>query len=495
MFVFHINNTSMKISTASQFLGDAICVAVLTFCLAEMICCKCFAAESKATPPATDSKATPPAANSQSTEQAEYKQIAPERTLSLHASFDRAIESNKELIAAKYNLPISKAAIKMASAIPNPRFSLLYGFGPAFTVILAGNPEQFGWQQDIQTAGKRTKNINLAHANYRGTELQIAATLFDIHNRVRRAYAELAAAEAYQDLIEAERKVAMELMTTAQRRYEAGKAAQAEFLQAQMGVLQFETQRSQSQARLQKATVALSSIIGEVPQRVEVIDVDDNGVFKISDDHTELVPSPFHPLPPLVMLLPAAYTERPDMRVAIQQAFSDRKALTVAKAQRIPDILLDTGYQFSTFKKQQPYNLFPGRVPNQPGVYINVSAELPIYYQHQGEVAQAKTTWLQDFDQIELLKTQIATDVVTAYESVSVARNNIAKFQKELIPAAAEVARIARRSYQVGKSDLATAVIAKQQYQQTLTSYFDAVVNYQNSWADLEKATGAPLQL
>ena len=86
-------------------------------------------------------------------------------------------------------------------------------------------------------------------------------------------------------------------------------------------------------------------------------------------------------------------------------------------------------------------------------------------------------------------------DIVTSYESVSVARANITKFQKELIPAAAEVARIARRSYQVGKSDLASAIIAKQQYQQILASYFDSVVTYQNSWADLEKATGAPLQL
>ncbi len=417
------------------------------------------------------------------------------RILSLRASFDRAVENNKEVIAAKYNLPVSQAGIQIASAIPNPRFSLLYGFGPAFTVILAGNPQQFGWQQDIQTAGKRSKNINLARANYRTAQLQVAAVLFDVHNRVRRAYAELAAAEAYQDLIEAERKIALALMSTAAHRYEAGKAARSETLQAELGVLQFDTQRNQAQARLQRASVALSAIIGEVPRRVEVIDVDDNGIFKISAESTDLVPPPNRPLPLLEKLLPPAYAERPDLMVALQQAFADRRALTVAKAQRIPDLFIDSGYQFTTLKKQQPYNLFPGRVHNQPGVYLNVNSELPIYYQHQGEVSQAKATWLQDFDQIDQLKAQIATDIVTSYEAVSVARANIAKFQKELIPAAAEVARIARRSYQVGKTGLAAAIIAKQQYQQVLSSYFDAVVTYQNSWADLEKATGAPLQL
>lgn len=419
----------------------------------------------------------------------------PVRTLSLRASFDQALQSNKEVIAANYNLPIAKAAIQIASAIPNPRFNLLYGFGPAFRIIIAGNPQQFGWQQDIQTAGKRTKNINLARANYRIAQLQAAAVLFDVHNRVRRAYAELAASEAYEDLIEAERKVAVDLLKIAQNRFEAGKSARSEALQAELGVLQFDTQRNQAQARLQKASAALASLIGEVPQRVEVIDVDDNGIFKLSVENTDLVPPPQRTMPPLEKLLPFAYVERPDLKVAIQQAFADRRALTVAKAQRVPDLYVDMGYQFSTFRKNQPYGLTTGTVHNQPGMYINANAELPIFYQHQGEVSQATATWMQDYDQLDQLRNQVATDIVTSYESVSVARANIAKFQKELIPAAAQVAKLARRSYEVGKTGLASAILAKQQYQQVLTAYFDAVVTYQNSWADLEKATGVPLQL
>ena len=59
---------------------------------------------------------------------------------------------------------------------------------------------------------------------------------------------------------------------------------------------------------------------------------------------------------------------------------------------------------------------------------------------------------------------------------------------------AAQVAKLARRGYEVGKTDLATAIIAQQQYQQTLSNYFNAVVAYQNAWADLEKAVGIPLR-
>lgn len=418
-----------------------------------------------------------------------------ERVLSLKTSFEQAYENNKELIAAKYNLPIAKAGIQIAGAIPNPQFSFLYGFGPAFTVILAGNPQQFGWQEKFQTAGKRTKQINLARANYSLAELQVAAVLFDIHNRVRRAYAELAAAEAYIQLIEAQKQIALELSRITEKRYDTGKAPKTQVLQAQLGVVQFDTQFNQARARLEQATAALSLLIGEIPTQIEVIDVDDNGIFKLSAQHTDLVPSPDKNLPSLEQLLPIAYKERPDLKVAIQQAFSDRRALTVAKAQRIPNLSLDCGYQFTTFKSKQPYNLFPGNVPNSPGCYLDISVEAPIFYQYQGETNQAKETWLQDFDQLEQVKAQIANDIVTAYESVIVSRANIAKFQQQLIPAATQVAKLARLRYQVGKSDLASAILAKQQYQQILSSYFDAVVAYQNAWADLEKAMGVPLQL
>jgi cobalt-zinc-cadmium efflux system outer membrane protein len=422
-------------------------------------------------------------------------QLTASRTLSLEAAFNQAVDANKELIAAKYNLPVGEAAIRMARAFPNPRFSILYGLGPAFTVILAGNPQQFGLQQQIQTAGKRGKQVQLARANYHVTEFQVAALLFDVHNRVRRAYAEQAAAEAYAALIESQRTVAVQLQSIASKRYESGKAAKSEVLQADLGVLQFDTQRNQALMRLQQATAGLSQIIGEVPAHLDVIDVDDNGIFKLSAIKTDLVPPPERELPSLDALLPVAYKQRPDLQQQIEQTFADRKALTVARAARIPNLFVDSGYQFTTFKRTQPYGIYNGIVHNQPGCYVNVAAELPLFYQHQGETDQAKDTWLQDFDQLAQLRSQIATDIVTSYESVVVSRANIAKFQKELIPAAAKVAALARRGYEVGKTDLATAILAKQQYQQMLSAYFDAVVSYQIAWADLEKAMGVPLKL
>jgi cobalt-zinc-cadmium efflux system outer membrane protein len=435
------------------------------------------------------------AGSAQDASSAQIASTTQNRMLSLNASFNRAVEFNKEAIAAKTNVDFARSGIKVAGALPNPRFNLQYGWGPAFQVIIAGNPQQFGFQNQIRTAGTRTKLVEFAQASYRVAELQYAATMFDIHNRVRRAYAELAAAEAFADLIESERRVAVELLQSTQSRFDQKKVSQSDLFQAQLGVLQFETQRFQAQARLQTASATLALMIGEVPAKIEVIDVDDNGLFKLSAVRSDLVPSPDQALPALSELLPAAQISRPDLKVAVQQKFADRRALSVARSQRIPDLFVEMGYQFTTFKKTQPYNLFPTRTPNSPGCYINASFEVPVFYQHQGETSQAKEVYLQDQDQIEQLQYQVAADVVTAYESVSVTRATIRKYQRNLLPAAAKVARIARRNYESGNSDLSQAILAKQQYQQMLSSYFDAVVNYQTAWADLEKAMGVSLKL
>ncbi|MFX5530269.1 hypothetical protein ABTD83_20480, partial [Acinetobacter baumannii] len=77
-----------------------------------------------------------------------------------------AANLNKEILIAQASLPVSQAAITIAKAIPNPTFSLTYGFGPAWQYIIAGNNQQFGWTEEILVAGKRTKRTNVAKANY-----------------------------------------------------------------------------------------------------------------------------------------------------------------------------------------------------------------------------------------------------------------------------------------------------------------------------------------
>ncbi len=419
---------------------------------------------------------------------------APVRTFSLSACFNQADQNNKDIAVARKNLSIARAGIKIAGAIPNPLFQGQFGFGPSFTNLFTGQTQQAFLTQQLQTAGKRSKKIEVARAFYKLTELQLKALRFDVHNRVRRAYAELAAAEAYEALVNAQREVGLKLDAIARKRFQAGKAPKSEVLQADLNVLQFDIQRNQAQGRLQQASAALSLVLGERPEHIEVIDVNDNGLFTLSSKKTDIVPSPDLPLPALAQLFTTAYVLRPDLQVVQQQVFVNRRTFSLARAQRIPNLFIGGGFTFATFSKNQPVGLTPqpNRLGN--GAFFNITAENPIFYHHQGEVAQALANLRNSEKQVDLLKLQISTGIVIAYNAVKVSRENIFVFQKDLLPMAAQVAKIARRGYQAGATDLATAIVAQQQYQQTLSSYFDAVVAYQNACADLEKAVGVPLR-
>lgn len=482
---------------------------------------------------------------------ATMEKMIPHRSLSLYTCFDRADKENKEILIASSALPIAQAAIVIAKAIPNPTYSMTYGWGNSYNYIVAGNGQQFGWAEDIQILGKRTKKTNVANASYIQTALQLQTVRFSVHNRVRRAYAELAAAHAYADVLDAQRDVARKLLSISQKRYDAGKAPGSEVLQAKLGFVQFDAQQNQAWGRIIQDSAQLALLLGEAPKGQEIIDAQENGLFRLSVADNVLVPDPNKGMPSLTQLLPVAWRERNDLKVAIQNAYVDKQAVTLAKTQRLPDPTVGFQYFFSEYKPFQfgffdPQGVLPflqgiypnvpqlftsfanpspstflvkdlyyqsiasgaaaqtgtpipniekDKVPFQPGYQLSVQHETPIFYRYQGQIDQARATWIQQLKQNDQTRAQIATDIVSAYEALSVARANLGKFQSQILPVAARVSLMAFRGYELGKTDLATAMLAQQQYQQLLSNYFDAVVAYQNAWADMEQAVGVPLNL
>jgi outer membrane protein, heavy metal efflux system len=387
------------------------------------------------------------------------------------------------VLATTKNIDLAAAQIKVAGAIPNPQFAMQYGWGNAYNKTIAGNTQQVGLNQLVETAGKRGARLKLARANYELAQRQLEALKFDIRSQVRRAYADLAAAEANIELVENQKEFIDKLYTIAHKRVLAKQATTAEESQARIAVDQFEVLRTSALATLRQASVKLDYLLGYKASRD--LDVEDNGLFRLSSTHNELVPQPDFSLPPLAQLLSKAYEQRPDLKASVQQVAVNGRALSLVKRQAIPDILVGSGYVFST------YNVNTAK--QQYGAYLNINMDIPVFYQHQGEIAQAKANLEQAKAQTTVARAKLETDVHVAYSALTAARASIVHYQTVLVPSARNVVRLAQRSYQEGKSDLSNAIVAQQSFQDTLSGYFDQVVKYQTAWADLEKAIGAPV--
>lgn len=404
----------------------------------------------------------------------------PPLRLSLKEAFEKADTKNPQLLAAQHNIRISAAGITIAGAIPNPQIGVEYGFGSVYSQ--GGNPQQLSLNQTIEMGGKRSKRISVAKTQYQLAILQYNSTRFDIHGQVRRAYAELAAAQA-SDLSQKEQvELLKKLVYISQKRFEAGVAPEAELLQAKLLLNQTEPILGQSQGRIEQARIQLNALMGDSPtQNIQIIDP---GIFNVAVKNTEIAPLANAPIPSIDNLLAQAYQQRLDFKSAQEQTNLAKEQLRLAKSMRVPDLEFSAGYQFTTANAP---------TPNTDGEFLGLAINLPLFYNQQGEITQAKVTIDQSVQQENVVRSQIAVDVRSAYDELKVARETIHKYQSRLLFDSREVLALAQESYQVGKTNLASVITAEQSDQQNRSAYVDAVTAYQSAYADLEKAVGIPL--
>ncbi len=405
-----------------------------------------------------------------------------EFSLGLSEAFIKADSQNPQLVAARKNLDISQGDITIAGAVPNPQISAQYSLGSIASE--QGNPQQLGFSQTFELGGKRDARLALAGSQYQLTTLQLNALRWDVRSRVRRAYAELAAAEATAQFVDALIGLADRLVDIASKRFEAGASPKAEVLQAQLTRSQLDTQKTQASGRILSAKTQLNSLIGEKPE--QPAEVEDKGLFNLSVTKTELVPVPTVVLPTADDLVTQAYDQRLDLRATLQQIEVAQNQLRLAQALRTPDLQAGLAYAFTTFGNS---------TPQASGLVASMGLTLPIFYNQVGEVAKAQAIIDQSGLQVTALKQLIATNVRVSYQTLSVARENIRKYQTQLLPASTQVLQLAQESYQVGKTGLSSVILAQQANQQIRSGYLDAIVAYQAAWADLELAVGAPLSL
>ena len=119
---------------------------------------------------------------------------------------------------------------------------------------------------------------------------------------------------------------------------------------------------------------------------------------------------------------------------------------------------------------------------------------MPTFNLNQGDIVRLKATINQWKLQYQSNRNQVTDEVTNAYNDLIIARERIRQYQEHTLAESEEVARLARRSYEVGQSDIASALLALQANVITRSQYIEAVTDYAQAVTNLEKAVGEPLQ-
>lgn len=406
-------------------------------------------------------------------------QAAPPPSFTLEQAFEIAIQNNPDYQATMAKSALRDAEIRTAATRLNPGFLSDNG--------VAEKTYRMGLEYTLETGGKRKNRVLVAQAHKEVTQAEIQGSLLKLRWQVRAAYTELYVAQkratAYQEILHA----AEQLLSIAQKREALGDVAKLDVLGAriasvtaqnnyQTALYQSIERRNQlahllykpldSQLALTKPPQQLADMLGENAPTIE----------------------PGQNRPPalqqkvLATLIQQAYQARPEMLQNQMQEQAVNRMLTLAHANRIPNVRISMGPDLVMESGQRKL-----------GVFVVGAMELPVFDRQQGPIQEALARKNELALSREALKNDITFEILSAHTSLVANHERMNRYETQLLPDSEQVIRLAVLSFREGKAPIFLPLQAQQAYENTRLGYLDAVQGYQNAISDLEKAVGAGL--
>ena len=321
---------------------------------------------------------------------------------------------------------------------------------------------------------KRGARKKLAKANYELAKENLNFYEFDLKMDVREAYINLVAAKSILKSLQEQQKLLKELLTIAQRRYEAGAAPEIDVIQAEIALNQMTTQVNTAKVNVKSATFEFNKTINPKDKTYLKFDTVDD-LFRNNFIDLE-TPNPKSQMPEFETIAEDSLKNRFDIKIAKQQINVAEKNLTVIARQRIPDLEIQGGYGYQSKGMSDD-----GRF--KAGAYAGASlVNLPLLYAYRPEIKNAKL----EVEKAELnyisTKNKALKDLNNAYEKFVTAQMNLNFYNDKLLKNSDEMIRVSKRSYEVGKSNLTSLIVMEQSYKSIIIGYTYALADYYNCW-------------
>jgi cobalt-zinc-cadmium efflux system outer membrane protein len=292
--------------------------------------------------------------------------------LSVTRADETFLRNNLQILAAKYSIEASKAAVLQARLWNNPNISIEQNIynqetGRYFDFTKNGNTE-VQIQQLFLLAGKRSKQIQLADVNSQMAEQTFYDLLrslkTELHTDMYDLYFLQESLRFYDQSISSVRKTveAMELV------YEKRSILLSELLRLKSLLFSLENER-----------LGLINRTDEIQARLHVLLGIHSGVHcQLQIDRSRLDSLSLDTLPQHAVL-DAALVNRPDLKNAESTVALEETNLALQKALGIPDVTV--GGRWSRAG---------GYVPDYFG--LTVSVDLPLFNRNQGNIAVSERT-------------------------------------------------------------------------------------------------------
>ncbi|MDB6173108.1 MAG: Heavy metal efflux outer membrane protein CzcC family [Chthoniobacteraceae bacterium] len=386
-----------------------------------------------------------------------------ERVWTLEALEKEATRTHPTVQLAEARYETARAAIRTAREMPNPTIALTPQIVTPYTSLMAGTyGVDFDWT--IETAGKRNRRSEIAHANARASAANVVEAVWSVRAAVRKAFLELYAAEQRSRLLSDAVTRQDDLLKVLEQRILAGEEARGVMAQPRL---------LQAQLRLQASDVSRSLALARV-SLAEALGMGVNGLAGARFSYFAFEKQPSIPS----SARREALTHRADVLAALAEYASAEGALRLEIARQYPDLHLNPGYQLD-----QGVNKWT----------LGLGFTLPILNQNRGAIGEAEAKRKEAEVKFYGVQAKVLADCDRAVASLKAARAKVAVTETLLAEQARQISS-EERMVAAGEGDKLALLSAQVERATTLTSRLDALVELQSALGALEEATQTPLK-
>ncbi|WP_242487715.1 TolC family protein [Pseudomonas sp. TH31] len=376
--------------------------------------------------------------------------------LTMDQALRTAFANNPDLAAAQWEIGIAQGDRQQAGLSPNPEVSWqaedTRRNSRTTTVML---------NQPIELGGKRGARIDVARRAQDAAGIELERKRNVLRADVIQAFYGASTAQQRLLLSRQSLELAERGVRVAQGRINSGKASPVEGTRA-------EVQRSQVRLELRRAERDKASAWQQLAQ---VMGAPLPTFVSVS------VPERSMPAVPSTSRLLARIEDTAELRLAKLQIDQREASLGLEKAQRIPDLTVSVGSQYSELERER-VNVF------------GLSMPIPLFNRNQGNILAAARRADQARDLRNASELRLRTDIQTTLDQWLTANTEIQSFDQSILPAAQSAVDTATRGFEMGKFNFLDVLDAQRTLISARAQYIQAMSEATEAWVRIERIFG-----
>ena len=376
------------------------------------------------------------------------------------------LRRNPTLTAMQNAFRASVARYPQVTALDDPVFS--YGLAPA---SVSSNDVDFGQRielaQHFPWPGKLRLRGEVALNDAQAAEEDVEATRLQLIEATDQVFYDYYYVYRAIDINGINVELLLEFKSIADTRYAAGLGAKQDALQAEV-----------EHQHLIHRRIVLEKIRAVTAERLNTL--------LNRPPETRLPPPPegideVARMPLLPTLHAAALTHRPELRALAERVRARTADVQLAQREYFPDFTI-FGIYNSLWQEEDLHGL--------TGVAFNVPLQLD---RRQAALDEARARTQEMEARLEEEHARVLFQVSSAVQDAEEAARVTHLYATSIIPATEESVAAARSGYEVGTNDFLTLIVAEKALMLAQLSYQEALTEYHQGRARVERAVGLPL--